>query len=65
VLLRPFLNDVGSCASYLFGCTSHAKLAVVDPHADFVAEVQQVRPRPRDAVARRVSEGSGGRYGKP
>ena len=36
MLLRPFLNDVGSCASYLFGCTSHAKLAVVDPHADFV-----------------------------
>jgi hydroxyacylglutathione hydrolase len=38
VLLRPFLNDVGSCASYVFGCTSHAKLAVVDPHADFVED---------------------------
>jgi hydroxyacylglutathione hydrolase len=36
MLLRPFLNDTGSCASYLFGCTSHNKLAVVDPHADFV-----------------------------
>jgi hydroxyacylglutathione hydrolase len=36
MLLRPFLNDHGSCASYLFGCTSHRKLAVVDPHADFV-----------------------------
>jgi hydroxyacylglutathione hydrolase len=36
MLLRPFLNDVGSCASYLFGCTSHNKLAVIDPHADFV-----------------------------
>ena len=36
MLLRPFLNDVGSCASYLFGCTSHSKLAVVDPHADLV-----------------------------
>jgi hydroxyacylglutathione hydrolase len=36
MLLRPFLNDGGSCASYLFGCTSHSKLAVVDPHADFV-----------------------------
>jgi hydroxyacylglutathione hydrolase len=36
VLLRPFLNDAGSCASYLFGCTTHSKLAVVDPHADFV-----------------------------
>src|SRR5438552_3971795 len=36
MLLRPFLNDTGSCASYLFGCTSHDKRAVVDPHVDFV-----------------------------
>jgi hydroxyacylglutathione hydrolase len=36
MLLRPFLNDAGSCASYLFGCTTHRKLAVVDPHVDLV-----------------------------
>jgi len=36
MLLRPFLNDATSCASYLFGCGTHAKLAVVDPHADLV-----------------------------
>jgi len=36
VLLRPFLNDATSCASYLFGWGTHAKLAVVDPHADLV-----------------------------
>jgi hydroxyacylglutathione hydrolase len=36
MLLRPFLNDAGSCASYLFGCTTHRKLAVVDAHADLV-----------------------------
>jgi glyoxylase-like metal-dependent hydrolase (beta-lactamase superfamily II) len=36
MLLRPFLNDAGSCASYFFGCTSHSKLAVVDPHVDLV-----------------------------
>jgi len=36
MLLRPFLNDAGSCASYLFGCTTHNKLAVVDAHADLV-----------------------------
>jgi hydroxyacylglutathione hydrolase len=36
MLLRPFLNDTTSCASYLFGCGTHAKLAVVDPHADLV-----------------------------
>jgi glyoxylase-like metal-dependent hydrolase (beta-lactamase superfamily II) len=38
MILRPFLNDSGSCASYLFGCTSQNKLAVVDPHADLVDE---------------------------
>jgi hydroxyacylglutathione hydrolase len=36
MLLRPFLNDASSCASYLFGCTTHAMLAVVDPHAGLV-----------------------------
>ena len=36
MLLRPFLNDHGSCASYLFGCTTHTTLAVVDAHADLV-----------------------------
>ena len=36
MLLRPFLNDQTSCASYLFGCGTRAKLAVVDPHADLV-----------------------------
>jgi hydroxyacylglutathione hydrolase len=36
MLLRPFLNDAGSCASYLFGCTAHGKLAVVDAHTDLV-----------------------------
>ncbi len=36
MLLRPFLNDQTSCASYLFGCGTHAKLAVVEPHVDLV-----------------------------
>jgi len=36
MLLRPFLNDATSCASYLFGCTTLGTLAVVDPHADLV-----------------------------
>jgi len=38
VLLRAFLNDTGSCASFLFGCTSRGMLAVVDAHADLVDE---------------------------
>ena len=36
MLLRTFLYDPTSCASYLFGCTSHRRLAVVDPHVELV-----------------------------
>jgi hydroxyacylglutathione hydrolase len=36
MLLRPFLYNPTACASYLFGCGTHAKLAVVDPHAELV-----------------------------
>jgi glyoxylase-like metal-dependent hydrolase (beta-lactamase superfamily II) len=36
VILRPFYFEDTSCASYLFGCTSHRKLAVVDPHEALV-----------------------------
>jgi hydroxyacylglutathione hydrolase len=38
MLLRPFLYEPGSCASYLFGCGTHRMLAVVDPHIDLVDE---------------------------
>ena len=36
MLLRLFHHDSTSCASYLFGCTTHHALAVVDPHVDLV-----------------------------
>jgi hydroxyacylglutathione hydrolase len=45
LLLRPFLSDAGSCASYLFGCTSKHKLAVVDPHVDLVESYLQAAAR--------------------
>jgi hydroxyacylglutathione hydrolase len=38
VFFRQFLNDASACASYLFGCKSRGRLAVVDPHADLVDE---------------------------
>jgi hydroxyacylglutathione hydrolase len=38
VFFRQFLNDPSACASYLFGCKSKGRLAVVDPHADLVDE---------------------------
>jgi glyoxylase-like metal-dependent hydrolase (beta-lactamase superfamily II) len=36
VILRPFLYDETACASYLFGCLTASKLAVVDPHEALV-----------------------------
>ena len=38
MILRPFLYEPTSCASYLFGCPTHGRLAVVDPHEALVDE---------------------------
>jgi hydroxyacylglutathione hydrolase len=35
---RQLLNDEMACASYLFGCKTESRFAVVDPHADLVDE---------------------------
>ena len=35
---RQILNDDTACASYLLGCKTHRRFAVVDPHADLVDE---------------------------
>ena len=35
---RQLLNDETACASYLLGCKSKGKLAVVDPHVELVDE---------------------------
>ena len=46
MIFRPFLLDETSCASYLFGCTTHSRLAVVDPHVElvdaYVAEAERI-----------------------
>jgi glyoxylase-like metal-dependent hydrolase (beta-lactamase superfamily II) len=36
MILRPFLLEATSCASYVAGCPSGRQLAVVDPHAELV-----------------------------
>jgi hydroxyacylglutathione hydrolase len=36
MLFRQLLNDETACASYLFGCKTKSKFAVVDPHIDLV-----------------------------
>jgi hydroxyacylglutathione hydrolase len=38
VFFRQLLNDETACASYLFGCRSKRKFAVVDPHVDLVED---------------------------
>jgi hydroxyacylglutathione hydrolase len=38
MILRQFLVPETACASYLFGCTTHGKLAVVDPHLSLVED---------------------------
>ena len=38
MILRQFLVPETACASYLFGCTTHEKLAVVDPHLSLLEE---------------------------
>jgi hydroxyacylglutathione hydrolase len=42
---RQFLNDETACASYLLGCKSHSRFAVVDPHADLVDEYVELARR--------------------
>jgi glyoxylase-like metal-dependent hydrolase (beta-lactamase superfamily II) len=36
VFFRQLLYDETACASYLFGCLTYRKLAVVDPHVDLI-----------------------------
>jgi hydroxyacylglutathione hydrolase len=36
VFFRQLLNDDTACASYLFGCKTRRRFAVVDPHVDLV-----------------------------
>ena len=46
MILRPFLFAETACTSYLFGCLSRSKLAVVDPHEslvdDYLSEAERV-----------------------
>jgi hydroxyacylglutathione hydrolase len=36
MFFRQLLNDQTACASYLFGCKTKSRFAVVDPHVDLV-----------------------------
>ena len=45
MLFRPFLYEPTACASYVLGCLTHSKLAVVDPHVDLVASYLEAAER--------------------
>jgi glyoxylase-like metal-dependent hydrolase (beta-lactamase superfamily II) len=38
MIFRQILHPQTGCASYVFGCTGKAKLAVVDPHIEHIAD---------------------------
>jgi hydroxyacylglutathione hydrolase len=42
VFFRQVLNDDSACASYVFGCKTKQRFAVVDPHADLVDEYVRI-----------------------
>ena len=42
MLFRQLLNEETACASYVFGCKTHGKLAVVEPHVDLVDDYMRL-----------------------
>jgi hydroxyacylglutathione hydrolase len=42
MFFRQVLNDDSACASYVFGCKTKQRFAVVDPHADLVDEYVRI-----------------------
>jgi glyoxylase-like metal-dependent hydrolase (beta-lactamase superfamily II) len=50
MILRPFLLESTSCASYLFGCTSAGLLAVLDPHEELVSAYVEAAERARSRI---------------
>jgi hydroxyacylglutathione hydrolase len=51
MILRPFFYEETACASYLFGCLSHSRLAVVDPHIELVESYLEAAERAGSAIA--------------
>jgi hydroxyacylglutathione hydrolase len=51
VLLRPFLYEETACASYLFGCLTRGRLAVLDPHVELVGSYLETAERAGAPIA--------------
>lgn len=50
MILRPFLYEETACASYLFGCLSHSRIAVVDPHVELVEDYLETAERAGSSI---------------
>jgi hydroxyacylglutathione hydrolase len=55
MIFRQILHPATGCASYIFGCTSQRALAVVDPHAEHIADYLAVA-QAADAPIRAIVE---------
>lgn len=51
MILRPFLYEESSCASFLFGCLSRSIVGVVDPHAELVDVYLETAERAGASIA--------------
>jgi hypothetical protein len=50
VLFRQLLNDETACASYILGCATHGRPAVVDPQVDECVAVAEAQGIPIVAI---------------
>jgi glyoxylase-like metal-dependent hydrolase (beta-lactamase superfamily II) len=55
MIFRQILHPATGCASYIFGCTSRRALAVVDPHAEHIADYLAIA-QATDAPIRAIVE---------
>jgi glyoxylase-like metal-dependent hydrolase (beta-lactamase superfamily II) len=50
MIFRQILHPQTGCASYIFGCTGKAKLAVVDPHIEHIDDYLAVAQRAKSPI---------------
>jgi glyoxylase-like metal-dependent hydrolase (beta-lactamase superfamily II) len=51
VILRAYIVEGPGCASYFFGCPSHGRFGVVDPHPDHVGDYLEAAERTGGEIA--------------
>jgi len=54
MIFRQILHPQTGCASYMFGCTGKGKLAVVDPHIEYIADYLAISEQAHSACWRLI-----------